>query len=123
MGNGLYVMGITRFNHIYYRKGLNGKWKRLNGEAKYIALSWDSSHIWAVTISNNVYYRNGFFGKWIYVSGKLKQICVLNNGLIWGVNSQNFVYAREKGLKGSPCQRQQAKQKKNCGRKVGCFIV
>merc|ERR1712233_183468 len=183
-GNGLYVLGCNRYNYIYYRKGLNGRWKRLYGRAKYISVSWDSSHIWAVNRHNNLYYRNGLYGKWVYVSGKLKQICVLNNGLIWGVNSRNYVYVREKKIKGkrkrcpkklprngrcnhksslqcrynpmrccgrgkriytltavcrrgrwlkmmmmvhcrcrSVCKRVQAKQRRRCGRRLGCFIV
>merc|ERR1712158_248906 len=98
-GNGWHIWGVNRAYNIYYRKGLNGRWKRLNGRAKYISASWDSSHIWAINRYNNIYYRNGLYGKWVHVSGKLKQICVLNSGLIWGVNPRNYVYVREKKIK------------------------
>ena len=67
------VIGVNSSDHIYYRFGLNDKWKSLDGGLKNVSVG-PLGGVFGCNSNDEIYYRNG--QNWQRLAGALKCISV-----------------------------------------------
>ena len=75
------------------RHGAGGKWEKIDGKLKHVAVSANGEHIWGTNASHQVFHRQGKGGTWNLIPGALIQVSVSRDGShVWGVNAAHDIF-------------------------------
>ncbi len=81
-----FVWGVNQRDNIYYRAGVNGSWRQIDGKLVQLSVSDDGQHVWGVNKKNELFHRNGVGGSWKKKADYFRHVSVNSDGKhVWGV--------------------------------------
>jgi hypothetical protein len=105
-GPGDRVWGLNRNDDVFYREGINGTWRQINGKLSLISVARDG-RVWAVNSNEDVYTRDNVdeMGNWLKIEGgKFKFIYAgAGDGGVYAITSKDDIFYRE-GVEGTSRQ-------------------
>ena len=97
-----YIWGIDEDNKLYVRSGEaveNRDFIHIDGPLNLVYIdkinALGGSLVWGIDKNNEVYYRdnrNIYIAAWTKVPGKMSFLRIQNDGRVWAIDDQDFVY-------------------------------
>ena len=97
-----YIWGIDENNKLYVRSGEaveNRDFIHIDGPLNLVYIdkinALGGSLVWGIDKNNEVYYRdnrNIYIATWTKVPGKMSFLRIQNDGKVWAIDDQDFVY-------------------------------
>ena len=54
---------VNTKGEVFYRNGVEGDWRKLDGQLQYVSVSADGKHVWGCN-GDKLFYRRGADGAW-----------------------------------------------------------
>ncbi len=81
-----FVWGVNKWDNIYYRSGVYGSWRQIDGKLVQVSVSDDGQHVWGVNKKNELFHRNGVGGSWKKKADYFRHVSVNSDGKhVWGI--------------------------------------
>lgn len=97
-----YIWGIDEDSKLYVRSGEaveNRDFIHIDGPSNLVYIdkinALGGSMVWGIDKNNEVYYRdnrNIYIASWTKVPGKMSFLRIQNDGKVWAIDDQDFVY-------------------------------